>query len=111
MPFGAEVLQEGGVRFSLWVPYVRQVDLFINDDIFPMDFLGDGWFQLVVYEAGPGTLYMYNIESELKVPDPASRYQPADVHGPSENEKKLAQGFLPPWYVGWFLNNLSLHHL
>lgn len=84
MPFGAEVLQEGGVRFSLWAPDVRQVDLFINDDILPMDFLGDGWFQLIVYEAGPGTLYMYNIEGELKVPDPASRYQPADVHGPSE---------------------------
>jgi hypothetical protein len=24
--------------------------------------------------------------------------------------KELAQGFLPPWYVGWFLNNLR-HHL
>jgi maltooligosyltrehalose trehalohydrolase len=85
MPFGAEVLQEGGgVRFSLWAPGVRQVDLCINDNILPMDFLGDGWFQLIVYEAGPGTLYMYIIEGELKVPDPASRYQPADVHGPSE---------------------------
>lgn len=84
MPFGAEVLQEGGVCFRLWAPGVRQVDLCINDNILPMDFLGDGWFQLIVYEAGPGTLYMYSIEDELKVPDPASRYQPADVHGPSE---------------------------
>ena len=84
MPFGAEVLQEGGVRFRLWAPGVRQVDLCINDNILPMDFLGDGWFHLIVYEAGPGTLYMYSIEDELKVPDPASRHQPADVHGPSE---------------------------
>jgi maltooligosyltrehalose trehalohydrolase len=84
MPFGAEVLQEGGVCFRLWAPGARQVDLCINDNTLPMDFLGDGWFQLIVYEAGPGTLYMYSIEGELKVPDPASRYQPADVHGPSE---------------------------
>ncbi|MCK4605286.1 MAG: DUF3459 domain-containing protein, partial [Deltaproteobacteria bacterium] len=25
--------------------------------------------------------------------------------------KELGHGFLPPWYVGWFLNDLLLHHL
>ena len=32
----------------------------------------------------PGTLYQYRIDGELLVPDPASRFQPQDVDGPSE---------------------------
>jgi malto-oligosyltrehalose trehalohydrolase len=84
MPFGAEVLQKGGVRFRLWAPSVKKVDLCINNDVIPMNFLGDGWFQLILYEVNPGILYMYMINSKLEVPDPASRYQPGDVHGPSE---------------------------
>ncbi len=32
----------------------------------------------------PGTRYSFRIDGELLVPDPASRYQPLDVHGPSE---------------------------
>ena len=45
---------------------------------------GDGWFEHVETQAGPGTLYRYRIDGELLVPDPASRFQPRDVDGPSE---------------------------
>jgi malto-oligosyltrehalose trehalohydrolase len=43
-----------------------------------------GWFEIVTKEAGPGTQYMFRINGEQEVPDPASRFQPRDVHGPSE---------------------------
>jgi len=44
----------------------------------------DGWFTAVVEGAGPGTLYQFILPDGIAVPDPASRHQPNDVHGPSE---------------------------
>ena len=49
-----------------------------------MDPGGDGWFERLESSAGPGTLYRYRIDDEVDVPDPASRFQPQDVDGPSE---------------------------
>ena len=43
-----------------------------------------GWYHLHTEDACPGALYRYQVNRELLVPDPASRYQPEDVHGPSE---------------------------
>jgi malto-oligosyltrehalose trehalohydrolase len=43
-----------------------------------------GWYSKSVAEAQSGILYSFVIDDELAVPDPASRFQPRDVHGPSE---------------------------
>jgi malto-oligosyltrehalose trehalohydrolase len=43
-----------------------------------------GWFRRVAQSARPGTRYRYRIDGDLRVPDPASRWNPEDVHGPSE---------------------------
>jgi malto-oligosyltrehalose trehalohydrolase len=43
----------------------------------------DGWGELTV-EAPAGARYGYRINGDLLVPDPASRFNPDDVHGPSE---------------------------
>lgn len=85
MPFGATVLPEGqGVRFRLWAPTADTVELCLSDGrswlMAPDE---SGWYELTVPDAGHGTLYQYRIDSGLQVPDPASRYQPHDVHGPS----------------------------
>ena len=44
----------------------------------------DGWFRTEVSDAGPGSRYRYRIDDDFLVPDPASRFQPESVHGPSE---------------------------
>lgn len=49
-----------------------------------MSALDDGWFECITREAGPGTRYQFTVDRRDKVPDPASRYQPSGVHGPSE---------------------------
>lgn len=49
----------------------------------PMQKRGDGYFEALVKEAGPGTRYLYALDGELERPDPASAYQPEGVHGPS----------------------------
>jgi malto-oligosyltrehalose trehalohydrolase len=82
MPFGAEVQAGGGVRFRLWAPGAKSVDLAFAGRTIPMKG-ADGWFDHFEPQAGPGTLYRYRIDGELLVPDPASRFQPQDVDGPS----------------------------
>jgi len=86
MPFGAEVLGAEGVRFQLWAPAAQRVELLLEPTARAVPLLGtgDGWHRLVTDEAPPGTLYRFRIDGRAVVPDPASRFQPEDVHGPSE---------------------------
>ena len=87
MPFGAELSQGGGVRFRLWAPNVQRVDLCLENEKqerFPLAKPEQGWFELVTPRATAGSLYRFEINNQTKVPDPASRFQPYDVHGPSE---------------------------
>ncbi|TVQ87177.1 MAG: malto-oligosyltrehalose trehalohydrolase [Chromatiaceae bacterium] len=89
MPFGAEVQPAGGgVRFRLWAPAAARIDLLLDqgrgEEALAMSAGADGWFELTVPAAGPGQHYRYRIDGGLAVPDPASRFQPDDVHGPSE---------------------------
>jgi maltooligosyltrehalose trehalohydrolase len=83
MSFGAQLTQDG-VRFRLWAPEVDRVDIEIDGNLFPMHRLNDGWNELTVSNARAGTLYRFVLPDGLRVPDPVSRFQPSDVHGPSE---------------------------
>jgi len=80
MPFGAETTAEG-VRFALWAPTARDVRLVLDGMERPLAADEDGWYRIVVPEAGTGSRYGYRIDGHLVVPDPASRFQPDDVHG------------------------------
>jgi maltooligosyltrehalose trehalohydrolase len=87
MPFGAECCDDGSVRFRLWAPKAERVDVALDkkeSQLLPMTRLDGGWFELVTEDARSGDRYLYVIDDDLKVPDPASRFQPADVHAPSE---------------------------
>jgi len=89
MPFGAEVLDAGGVRFALWAPGAAALVLEHRrgeDDPWhsvEMNGRADGWHEATVPDAAPGDDYRYRLPDGLRVPDPASRSNPADVHGPS----------------------------
>src|SRR5699024_1997178 len=49
----------------------------------PMHALDDGWFECVAEAAGAGSRYQYRLEDGSLMPDPASRFQPDDVHAAS----------------------------
>ncbi|MFL5258999.1 MAG: malto-oligosyltrehalose trehalohydrolase, partial [Hyphomicrobiales bacterium] len=85
MRFGTEIVSDG-VRFRLWAPKHERIDIVIHepDMRFAMMASRAGWHTILVPEAGPGTLYRFVLPDGLEVPDPASRFQPRDVHGPSE---------------------------
>lgn len=86
MPFGAEVLPNGSVRFRLWAPAAADIAVVIEgqEQTLRLDSVGNGWHEAVTTQAAAGTRYCYVLPDGLRVPDPASRYQPEDVHGPSE---------------------------
>lgn len=85
LPFGAELLDEGGVRFRLFAPAAKSVTLALDGrERLPMTADGHGWHELEVPEAGAGTRYRYVLPNGLEVPDPVSRFQPEDLQGPSE---------------------------
>lgn len=82
MPYGAEVTP-GGVRFALYAPTQRRVILHVDGMSREMEAQPGGWHRLAL-PVGPGERYSFELEDGLRVPDPASRYQPEDCHGPSE---------------------------
>ena len=85
MPHGAQWVSHLGTRFRLWAPAHDRVDLAIEGQVpRPMEALDHGWHELICRDAEPGTLYRFRMPDGLLVPDPASRFQPQDVHGPSE---------------------------
>ncbi|MGD2111789.1 MAG: malto-oligosyltrehalose trehalohydrolase [Gammaproteobacteria bacterium] len=81
-------MPDGQVRFRLWAPGAQRVDLCLQDRtpeaVLAMTPGDDGWFEIVTPLAAADTLYAYRIDSDQYVPDPASRFQPQDVHGPSQ---------------------------
>lgn len=88
-----------GVRFRLWAPGVTEVSLELDGQgALPMSTGGGGWFELTVAEAGAGSRYRYVI-GDLKVPDPASRWQPDAADGPS--------GVIDPRAFEWQLDDFE----
>jgi maltooligosyltrehalose trehalohydrolase len=88
LPFGAEVLATGGTRFRLWAPDAKTVSVGIETRTgtanVPLERYDGGWYEALAPDVAPGALYQYRIDNELDVPDPASRFNPRGVHGPSE---------------------------
>lgn len=79
------VLSTDRVLFRLWAPFHTHVKLKI-DGLEGREMLrvGEGWHHCEVAGAGAGTLYGFVLPDGLEVPDPGSRFQPQDVHGPSQ---------------------------
>jgi maltooligosyltrehalose trehalohydrolase len=82
LPFGASLLAEDRTRFRLWAPARQSVSVEIGGKTVQMQRLPGGWFEAEA-NCGAGTAYWYRMDDGLAVPDPASRTQADDVHGPS----------------------------
>ncbi|RDD63802.1 malto-oligosyltrehalose trehalohydrolase [Ferruginivarius sediminum] len=101
MPFGARVNPDGTVRFQIWAPAASKVELVVDGDsaALPLNQLADGWFAATA-QVSPGSRYRFRIDGGQQVPDPASRFQPEGVHGPSEVVDPHAYSWTNPSWPG-----------
>ncbi|MCI0546602.1 MAG: malto-oligosyltrehalose trehalohydrolase [Candidatus Rokubacteria bacterium] len=113
LPFGAQVDADGTTRFRLWAPAAERVDLWLEDTghALPMARDAEGWAELVTPEAPAGSRYRFRIDGAELVPDPASRFQPEDVHGPSEVVDPLAHGWADTGWAGRRPEELVVYEL
>lgn len=86
--FGTQLLPDGSVRFNLWAPTANDVQLCLygrsqEKTLVKMDRGADSWFFITTNKANIGDAYSFCVDNDLLVPDPASRMQLDDVHGPS----------------------------
>ncbi|WP_162708087.1 hypothetical protein ACK83U_20090 (plasmid) [Rhizobium sp. WW22] len=82
--FGPQ-LNENAVLFRLWAPLAERVLVRIEQrGEWTMRRRQDGWHVVEVKDARIGDRYKFVLGDGFAVPDPASRFQPEDVHGPSE---------------------------
>ena len=70
------------MNIRVWAPSVSRLRLAVGDERTDLTRAGDGWW--TGPELPPGTDYGFLLDdSDELVPDPASRWQPDGVHGPS----------------------------
>jgi maltooligosyltrehalose trehalohydrolase len=78
----------GGTTFRVWAPAAARVDLALESsgraaDRRAMRRDAQGYFTVTCADVAPGRRYRYAIDDRGVFPDPASRWQPEGVHGPS----------------------------
>jgi maltooligosyltrehalose trehalohydrolase len=84
---GAWYLGEGRCRFRVWAPAMQSVEVHLlapHERFVPMARGRRGYYEALVEGVEPATLYLYRLDGARERPDPASRSQPQDVHGPSQ---------------------------
>jgi maltooligosyltrehalose trehalohydrolase len=83
---GAHVLPEG-VRYCVWSPGRNLIEAVVGEEerLLPLEPTVDGYFCALDSRGRAGDLYKFRLDGDeaLTFPDPASRFQPEGVHGPS----------------------------
>ncbi len=82
MKIGAHYLSDGRCEFSVWAPNLEAVAVQIvspQEHLLPMQKDEWGYWKTTAQGVEPGTLYFYQLNGDNR-PDPASHFQPKDVH-------------------------------
>ncbi|MEL7638815.1 MAG: malto-oligosyltrehalose trehalohydrolase [Solidesulfovibrio sp.] len=103
LPVGPQKTGPASWRFTVWAPRCRHLDLILPETgtAVPMERLAGGCFTVERAGLAAGARYLFSLDGRLRRPDPASRHQPDDVHGPSALVDVAAfawtdAGFVPP---------------
>ncbi|HEY2593186.1 MAG TPA: malto-oligosyltrehalose trehalohydrolase [Chloroflexota bacterium] len=85
-PQPGATLTADGVRFAVWAPAARsvEVELVASGNKVALARDAAGVWSATVPPARSGARYVYRLNGEIARPDPYSRFQPEGVHGPSE---------------------------
>jgi maltooligosyltrehalose trehalohydrolase len=101
-----------GVRFRVWAPVAQAVELILESSRnFGLEKEGGGTWTTRVAGAHVGNRYRYRIDGQGPFPDPASRFQPEGVHGPSEVVDPNRFGWSDAGWRGRQLEELVLYEI
>jgi maltooligosyltrehalose trehalohydrolase len=103
LPFGISLAQGRHPHCRIWAPAAQTVAVAVETRPgqqvrFDLDRTAEGWHAGFLPGVGAGDLYHYEIEGRRNVPDPASRFNPQGIDGPSEIIDPCAFDW---WDWGW----------
>lgn len=114
LDLGATVLGSDRVQFRVWAPSARTMAVELTDQnrtAVPMQAAGSGLFEATVEGIGPRARYRYLLDGKQARPDPASRFQPDGVHGPSAVVDPESFGWTDHAWQGTPLKDLIIYEL
>jgi maltooligosyltrehalose trehalohydrolase len=83
---GVTLLGQGRGRFCVWAPNAKSVEVQLlspQKRLEPLSRNSHGYFCGVLEGIEPGATYRFRLDGRKERPDPASRFQPQGVFGPS----------------------------
>lgn len=84
---GCTIVKNNRWRFRVWAPRASRVEVRLltpTERLVALEPRERGYYESLVENVEPGSLYFYRINGQKERPDPASRFQPQGVHGPSQ---------------------------
>ncbi len=84
---GAYMVDDDTCVFTVWAPFAQEVTVNLlprHDRTVTLLRDSRGYHSATIASVPAGTRYFYSLDGKTQLPDPASRYQPEGVHGPSE---------------------------
>jgi maltooligosyltrehalose trehalohydrolase len=106
-----------GVGFRVWAPRRTRVELVLEDgrgdssEPLALERDPEGYWSMRVPGVGAGALYRFRLDGEGPYPDPASRFQPRGVHGPSQVVDPRAFRWRQPEWTGHPLEDMVVYEL
>ena len=83
-PIGA-LWSDGACDFTIWAPFAKDVEVQLvrENRVLKLDPNDQGYFRARVHDIGHDSLYFLRLDKKVHRGDPASRFQPEGVFGPS----------------------------
>ncbi len=109
--------REGSLtHFRVWAPGIKRLEVIVETPnraplILPLEKSSNGFFHGATSKVTSGDLYRYRLNGGDSYPDPASRYQPLGVHGPSQVIHPSAFEWTDQGWTGVDLDDLVLYEL
>jgi maltooligosyltrehalose trehalohydrolase len=108
-------IQVDGVHFAVWAPAATSVEVEVHGEggltHHPLIGGAQGLHQGIVPGLAAGSRYKYRLDRGQSYPDPASRFQPEGVHGPSEVVDPRAFHWSDDTWPGLTIDDLIVYEL
>ncbi len=112
---GARPRPGGGASFRVWAPFAKRVSVVPagagRGRPIPLRRSGSGYFDGAAEGLRAGDRYYYELDGKERYPDPASRFQPLGVHGPSEIVDPDRFAWPDDGWLGRPLNDMIIYEL